>query len=191
MEGTGTNFSSNEVFVEEGSKWDDIQQFDTTKENFVEGGSKPTLDPPSKVCGGAVFAKLMAMGSKNHIKSSIRNNNEQETKLKEKKHSLQNNHDYPEEQHDDSASKLIAKLTNKIMKRKKELSTSTSKEKVVERTDRIKNNFKPTIVMPAATTMSSLSDDSSPWVTDEIAFDSFNQGDDFIFDNGDERVVMR
>jgi hypothetical protein len=92
---------------------------------------------------------------------------------------------HPKQQQDDSSSsKLIAKLTNKIMKQRKHKyidSTATATTTTTEGTKR-NSCVKPAIVMPStmtATTMSSLSSlepsvSSSPWAT-EVDNDFFHR----------------
>lgn len=163
--GIDTTFSSDDTFFEEAMKQNKNQKVEkTNRKSNHDVNYNPMFDPPSKICGGAVFSKLMSIsGSRKNSAKGSPDNNTEERKKKTKKHQSQQLQLLYQLETEETSSKLMAKLTNKIMKRKKDMSTEDPKY--------TPRNFKPTILMPSSTDMSPLTDPcdfTSPWVTDDI-----------------------
>ncbi len=141
----------------------------------VDYENNPHFDPPSKICGGAVFNKFRTPGKK-HSKKSVGPSSSRKKKGYQKQENL------PMKKNG-----LVNKITNRIMKRKKDSSTTDAEED--EETSYQEASYQPEIVVPSSIHLSSMSKStsSSPWVTD----DSFDNDDDaFRFEQHPNREVM-
>lgn len=130
-------------------------------EDFEDYENNPSIyDPPSKICGGAVFSKLRALGKNNNSKlSNDENFDKKHKKTVQYKSQINQN---------ESSPRLINKLAGKIIKRKTKNSDDTEE-----------NSSRPSVVMQDSTTLSSMSNPSlstSPWQNiDDDADDYFDR----------------
>ena len=159
-----TVFSNDDAFFGIATTPNVPKQFDYDNDDDEDYENNPHYDPPSKICGGAVFNKFRTSGKK-HSKTS-------------KDYQKQRN--FPLEK-----IALVNKITNRIMKRKKDSSTADAEEE----TSYQEASFQPDIVVPSSIHLSSMSKStsSSPWLMD----DSFDNDDDaFRFEDHLHREVM-
>ncbi len=170
MEEIDTIFSDDHSFFQEammrkGPRLSSLYDDD----NVEDFENDPSIyDPPSKICGGAVFSKLRSFGSGKNSNSKISKDHNFDKKNKKKvQYNPQVNKDSP---------KLINnKPTDKMKKRKNKKSdiTSTSSTSSTE-----ENPFRQSVSMQDSTTLSSISNpslSSSPWVTEDDVDDFFDR----------------
>eukprot|EP00531_Pseudo-nitzschia_arenysensis_P014645 CAMPEP_0116132330 /NCGR_PEP_ID=MMETSP0329-20121206/9487_1 /TAXON_ID=697910 /ORGANISM="Pseudo-nitzschia arenysensis, Strain B593" /LENGTH=632 /DNA_ID=CAMNT_0003626831 /DNA_START=114 /DNA_END=2012 /DNA_ORIENTATION=- len=164
MEEINTIFSDDHSFFQEAMMRKGptklSSQHDDDDDDVEDFENDPSIyDPPSKICGGAVFSKLRSFKSgKNNINNKTSDENFDKKQKKKVQYNPQVNENSP---------KLINKLTDKMKKRK------------TKKSDRMEiESFKQSVLMQDSTTLSSISNpslSSSPWVTEDDVDDYFDR----------------
>ncbi len=161
MDEIDTIFSDHDSFFQQAITRKDTRQSSRYEdEDFEDYENNPGIyDPPSKICGGAVFSKLRALGNGKNNSSKLSNDQSFDKKHKKKvQYNLQINQN-------ESSPKLISKLTSKIIKRKNKNSDDTEE-----------NSSRPSVVMHDSTTLSSMSNPSlstCPWANIDDDVDDY------------------
>ncbi len=170
-----TIFSNDDAFFGIATGPNEQTHFNPEDDNEDEDyENNPMYDPPSKICGGAVFNRFRTAGKK-HNKTSVDLNAKKNTK-----EYFQKQRNLPL-----SGNALVNKFTNKIMRRKKDSSTADAEEE----TSHQETSYKQELIVPSSIHLSSMSKStsSSPWVTD----DSFDNDDDvFLLHPHQHKKVM-
>eukprot|EP00536_Pseudo-nitzschia_multiseries_P013264 jgi/Psemu1/68639/estExt_Genemark1.C_5540008 len=145
----------------------DIESFDHEYFNNEGSITDRMVDPPSKICGGAVFSKLRSIGNGNHKKKK---------KIKEQRR----------EEKDDNSSTMMSLLRNKVTKKKENKDIAIKKD-VTEK--------QRTVTVSESTTVSSISEPTASvsFVPRTVEYGpsmkSSKSGDRLDKDSGREQMV--